>query len=359
MTCASLGFKKRRSTLRESDAMAVRPRTSPEPRQFFGMVGACEPMLQLFRQVERVARFPTTVLIQGESGTGKELVARALHQASPRSAAPFVAINCGAIPEPLLDSELFGHVRGAFTDASSDRAGLFEAADRGTLLLDEVTDLPLPLQVKLLRVLQGGEVRRLGSNKAVAVDVRVVAASAASARQRVREGLFREDLFYRLGVIELRVPAVRDRQGDLELLVDHLIQGANRRLGTAIAGLTTAAWGKLRTRRWPGNVRELKNVIEQACVLADGPWIGGEWIAAEPDSGLPMVAPIVGNLSIPLAVEAAERSLIAEALQRTAGNRTRAAALLDISTRNLHYKIKQYGIAAAPQAGRPPRLETP
>ncbi|MBI5608580.1 MAG: sigma-54-dependent Fis family transcriptional regulator [Deltaproteobacteria bacterium] len=339
--------------------MPARPVATPAPRQFFGMVGACEPMLQLFRQVERVARFSTTVLIHGESGTGKELVARALHQASPRAAAPFVAINCGAIPEHLLESELFGHVRGAYTDASSDRPGLFEAADGGTLLLDEITDLPLALQVKLLRVLQDGEVRRLGSNKSIAVDVRVAAASAVSARQRVREGLFREDLFYRLSVIELRVPALRDRLGDLDLLVAHLIEGANRRLGTAIAGLSPGAWVKLRARRWPGNVRELKNAIEQACVLADGPWIAAELIASDPAGAAPAPTLTLDNLSIPLAIEATERALIGEALQRTAGNRTRAAALLDISTRNLHYKIKQYGIAAAPHQGRPPRLETP
>jgi two-component system response regulator AtoC len=325
------------------------------------MVGASEPMLRLFGQIERVARVATTVLIQGESGTGKELVARALHDASPRAGAAFVAVNCGAIPAHLLESELFGHVRGAFTDASSDRAGLFEAADGGTLFLDEIADLPLPLQVKLLRVLQDGEVRRLGSNKAFTVDVRVAAASAVPLRQRVRDQLFREDLFYRLSVIELKVPALRERTGDLDLLVADLIAATNRRLGTHIQGLTPDARSRLQGRLWPGNVRELKNAVEQACVLAESPWIAADEIAMDAlPLDLPVRAPLdLSNLSIPLAIENIERTLILEALQRTAGNRTRAALLLTISTRNLQYKIKQYGIAAPPIPGRPPRVGMP
>ena len=186
---------------------------------FYGMVGRSAVVRELFARIERVARFTSTVLIHGESGTGKELVARALHQLSPRRGSPFVAVNCGAIPENLLESELFGHVRGAFTDASSDRKGLFENAHGGTLFLDEIVDLPLHLQVKLLRVLQEGEVRPVGASRPVAVDVRVVAASAVPARDRVTEGQFRQDLYYRLSVIELLVPPLRDRREDIPLLV--------------------------------------------------------------------------------------------------------------------------------------------
>lgn len=330
----------------------------PTSRIFYGMVGQSAPMLQLFRQIERVGRFGSTVLITGESGTGKELVARALHQASPRARMPFVAVNCGAIPPNLLESELFGHVRGAFTDATSDRKGLFEEAHGGTLLLDEIIDLPLHLQVKLLRVLQEGEIRRVGGNKAIAVDVRVVAASAVPARQRVREGAFREDLFYRLSVIELVVPPLRDRKEDIPLLVEHIVEKANQRLGTAIRGLQPQALARLHGWQWPGNVRELQNAIEQACVMAEGHTITADLLhLGEAPKSTPPVRMTVDPtaLSIPAAVEATERALIVAALDRTGGNRTHAADLLDISPRNLQYKIKQYNIDSQAPVGRPPR----
>ena len=330
----------------------------PTSRIFYGMVGQAAPMLQLFRQIERVGRFGSTVLITGESGTGKELVARALHHASPRARMPFVAVNCGAIPANLLESELFGHVRGAFTDATSDRKGLFEEAHGGTLLLDEIIDLPLHVQVKLLRVLQEGEIRRVGGNKAIAVDVRVVAASAVPARQRVREGAFREDLFYRLSVIELVVPPLRERREDIPLLVEHIVEKANLRLGTAIRGLQPQALARLHGGQWPGNVRELQNAIEQACVMAAGSMITSDLLqfGDSPRSAPPVRAPVDPNvLSIPAAVEATERALIVAALERTGGNRTHAADLLDISPRNLQYKIKQYSIDSQAPVGRPPR----
>ena len=332
----------------------------PKSRIFYGMVGQAPPMLNLFKQIERVARFGSTVLITGESGTGKELVARALHQASPRARGPFVAVNCGAIPPNLLESELFGHIRGAFTDASADRKGIFEEAHGGTLFLDEIVDLPLNLQVKLLRVLQEGEVRRLGSNKAVSVDVRVAAASAISPRQKVREGTFREDLYYRLSVIELAVPALRERKEDVPLLIEHVVERTNLRLGTHVRSLQPQALARLQAWQWPGNVRELQNVIEQACVMCETDTITADLIQV----GRPVEAPppkidvLPDTLSIPIAVEATERSLIVAALQRTGGNRTHAAELLSISPRNLQYKIKQYSIDSPAPVGRPPRTGT-
>ncbi len=337
------------------------PRTGvevPAGRMFYGMVGQSAPMLALFKQIERIARFGSTVLITGESGTGKELIARALHQASPRARGPFVAVNCGAIPPNLLESELFGHVKGAYTDASVDRKGLFEEAHGGTLFLDEIIDLPLNLQVKLLRVLQEGEVRKLGSNKSVAVDVRVAAASAVSARNKVREGQFREDLYYRLSVIELTVPPLRDRREDIALLVEHVVESTNQRLGTKVRGLAPAALARLQAWQWPGNVRELQNAIEQACVLCETDTITAELVqVGRPVEAVPLpkVEVLPDTLSIPDAVEATERSLIVAALLRTGGNRTHAADLLAISPRNLQYKIKQYGIDSPAPVGRPPR----
>jgi two-component system response regulator AtoC len=335
----------------------ARPRAEEPPKLgvFHGMVGAAASMQALYRQIERVARFGSTVVIQGESGTGKELIARALHDASPRRDRPFVAVNCAAIPQMLLESELFGHVKGAFTDASMDRKGLFEEAHTGTLFLDEIVDLPLLLQVKLLRALQEGEIRRVGANKPTQIDVRVVAASAIPIRDRVRQGLFREDLFYRLAVIELVVPPLRERREDLALLVEHFVAKTNQRLGTKIRSVDPAAMARLTAYTWPGNVRELQNVVEQACVMADGDVIGANGLQLGRDQ-----APATGQaaqahetLSIPHAVAETERALIRAALLQTEGNRTHAAELLGISARNLQYKIKQYDIHVAAPTGRP------
>jgi len=363
-----LALEKAKAAPRAAAAPTQEPKSDADPtetgvrlpsgRLFYGMVGQTEAMLALFKQVERIARFGSTVLITGESGTGKELVARALHQASPRARAPFVAVNCGAIPANLLESELFGHVRGAFTDASADRRGLFEEAHGGTLFLDEITDLPLALQVKMLRVLQEGEVRRVGSNKSIAVDVRVAAASAVPVRLKVRDGQFREDLYYRLGVIELTVPPLRERREDIPLLVEHIVERANARLGTKVRGVAPQALARLQAWQWPGNVRELHNVIEQACVLCDGDLVTADLVAVgRPVEAAAPPRPVVEpeTLSIPDAVETTERSLIVAALQRTGGNRTHAADLLAISPRNLQYKIKQYGIESPAPVGRPPR----
>ncbi|MCO4761470.1 MAG: sigma-54-dependent Fis family transcriptional regulator [Myxococcales bacterium] len=346
-------------------ASGERPAVRPEaqsPEVFHNMIGRSAVMHELFTKIERVARFSSTVLIHGESGTGKELVARALHRASPRRGQPFVAVNCGAIPGNLLESELFGHVRGAFTDATADRQGLFEQADGGTLFLDEIVDLPLHLQVKLLRVLQEGEVRPVGANRPVPVDVRVLGASAVSARERVSQGRFREDLFYRLSVIDLQVPALRDRVQDIPLLVQFIVSRANERLGTDVTGVHPHAMARLMAYGWPGNVRELQNAIEQACVMSETPEIRAEGLASQigaaPEPERPATAELTlpaDSLSIPRAVQATERALIEAALSRTGGNRTHAALLLEISQRSLLTKIARYEVDIPGQPGRPPR----
>ena len=354
---AEAELKLRLALAKSGKPAAARHKPEELTRQglFHGMVGTAAPMQTLYRQIERVARFGSTVVIQGESGTGKELIARALHDASPRRDRPFVAVNCAAIPQMLLESELFGHTKGAFTDASVDRKGLFEEAHTGTLFLDEIVDLPLLLQVKLLRALQEGEIRRVGANKSTQVDVRVVAASAIAIRDRVKQGLFREDLYYRLAVIELTVPPLRERREDLALLVEHFVAKTNQRLGTRIRGVDPAAMARMTAYAWPGNVRELQNVVEQACVMADGEVIGATGVKlGRSDAPSPGEAPRGHEtLSIPHAVAETERALIRAALTQTDGNRTHAAELLGISARNLQYKIKQYGIHMAAPTGRP------
>src|SRR5690606_11414265 len=227
-------------------------------------------MERIFRTITKIADFKTTVLITGESGVGKELVARALHRRSSRSGGPFVAVNCGAIPENLLESELFGHKKGAFTDASSDRRGLFEEAHTGTLFLDEIGELPLGLQVKLLRVLEEETIRRVGDSKDQQIDVRIVAATHRDLLKETGAGRFREDLFYRLNVLPIHVPPLRDRREDIQLLIEHFVSRNNARLGISIRGLDTEARRLLYEYGWPGNVRELENTIERAMVLSEG-----------------------------------------------------------------------------------------
>jgi two-component system response regulator AtoC len=324
------------------------------------MVARSPQMLDLFRTVRRIAEFKTTVIIDGESGTGKELVARALHRLSPRSSGPFIAVNCGAIPDTLLESELFGHRKGAFTDANRDRKGLFEEASGGTLFLDEIGELPLGLQVKLLRVLQEGEVRRLGDTQDVKVDVRVVAATARDLAAEVSRGSFREDLFYRLNVFALHLPPLRERREDIPLLVEHFLARMNARMGLAVTGTSAEAQRVLVDHKWPGNVRELENSIERAIVLCEGEQIE---VDALPER-LRRVAPSAttplpgaeddGDLSIKRASRRSEEALIRRALQKTQGNRTRAAELLEISHRALLYKIKEYSVSV----GRDPREQT-
>ncbi|MBW2733484.1 MAG: sigma-54-dependent Fis family transcriptional regulator [Deltaproteobacteria bacterium] len=310
------------------------------------MVAKAAPMREMFRTIRKIAGYKTTVLIEGESGTGKELVARALHENSPRASATFVAVNCGAIPETLLESELFGHRKGAFTDATHDKPGLFMEAHKGTIFLDEIGELPLSLQVKLLRVLQEEEIRWIGDSRVTKIDVRVIAATVRDLVQEVAEGRFREDLFYRLNVLPLRLPPLRERLEDVSPLVTHFVQSNNERLGMSVEGVTPEAMKVLMSYAWPGNVRELENTIEHAMVLSDGPVLGLEGLPAKlRDTRDPIRAALTGDdLSVKKATRVVEETLIRRALEKTAGNRTYASKLLEISHRALLYKIKEYNI---------------
>ncbi|MCB9585001.1 MAG: sigma-54-dependent Fis family transcriptional regulator [Polyangiaceae bacterium] len=324
---------------------ALREEMRKEHR-FEDILAKSAEMERIFRTITKIADYKTTVLITGESGVGKELVARALHRRSSRAGKPFVAVNCGAIPENLLESELFGHKKGAFTDASSDRRGLFEEADQGTLFLDEIGELPLGLQVKLLRVLEEETIRRVGDSKDTQIDVRIVAATHRDLMKETQAGRFREDLFYRLNVLPIHVPPLRERREDIQLLIEHFVSRNNARLGTAIRGLDTEARRLLYEYGWPGNVRELENTIERAMVLSEGQQI----VATDlPERVREARDPIQlqlqsGELSVKKTTRIIEEILIRRALQKTKGNRTRAAEILEISHRALLYKIKDYQI---------------
>jgi two-component system response regulator AtoC len=308
------------------------------------IVAASPGMIEVLELIERAAEYKATVLLTGESGTGKEVLARAIHAQSPRRAEAFVAVNCGAIPETLLESELFGHARGAFTGADRARRGLFVEADGGTLFLDEVGEMPQALQVKLLRVLQEEEVRPLGESKSRRVDVRVIAATARELEAEVAEGRFREDLFYRLNVLRVVVPPLRERREDIPLLVDHFLAQARDTLGKPVRGISDDALARLVSYRWPGNVRELENVIERAVILARDEQLGVRELPANVVAQDGGIAESAGDLSLRRARRAAETEMIRRALRETDGNRTRAARLLGISHRALLYKLKEYEI---------------
>jgi two-component system response regulator AtoC len=303
-------------------------------------------MQEIFRTISKIAEYKTTVLVTGESGVGKELVARAIHRRSTRRGGPFVAVNCGAIPENLLESELFGHKKGAFTDAVQDRKGLFEEATNGTLFLDEIGELPLGLQVKLLRVLEDEKIRRVGEARDMQVDVRIITATHRDLQAETKAGRFREDLFYRLNVLPIHCPPLRERRDDIPLLIDHFVAKNNTRLGTSIRGLDTETRRLLYEYAWPGNVRELENTIERAMVLSEGEQI----IAADLPERIreardPVQVQLAsGELSVKKTTRIIEEILIRRALQKTKGNRTRAAEVLEISHRALLYKIKDYQI---------------
>ncbi len=312
-----------------------------------GMVGDSRAMRELASTVRKVAGYPTTVLITGESGCGKELVSRSIHELSLRAQAPFIAVNCGAIPANLLESELFGHVRGAFTGAVRERAGLFEQADGGTLLLDELGELPRELQVKLLRVLQEKQVRRVGGSKDIEVDVRVIAATARDLEAEVAAGTFRDDLFYRLNVMRLHVPPLRERSEDVPALVAHFVERFNEALGRNVRGLEPDAERALVLFSWPGNVRQLENVVQRAVLLAEGDRLRLADLPAEirePPAPVPEASGGDEDLSIKRRTVELERALIAKALEKTGGNRTQAARLLEISYKALVYKVRDYGL---------------
>jgi two-component system response regulator AtoC len=311
-----------------------------------GIVGRSPALASVLALVAKAAPHPSTVLVTGESGTGKELIAKALHRQSPRAAGPFVAINCGAIPEALLESELFGHARGAFTGAIADRRGLFEEAGGGTLFLDELGELTPSLQVKLLRVLQEGEVRRVGDNASRPVDVRLVAATSRDLEADVATGRFRPDLYYRVNVVHLHLPPLRERRDDIPELVHHFVSLYARRLGVRVTRVSAQAMRHLMEYGWPGNVRELENVVERALVLAEGDTIEVEQLPAHLRTPAEHPTPQRDDLdlSVKRQAEALERSLIRTALERTGGNRSRAAKLLELSHRALLYKIREYGL---------------
>ncbi len=335
--------EERESLRRENRSLREQIRNE---QKFESILAKSQEMQAVFRTISKIADYKTTVLVTGESGVGKELVARAIHARSSRKNQPFVAINCGAIPENLLESELFGHKKGAFTDASSDRRGLFEEATDGTLLLDEIGELPLSLQVKLLRVLQGETIRRLGDSKDVKVDVRIIAATHRDLAAEVKAGRFREDLYYRINVLPVMIPPLRGRKDDIPLLVDHFVTRNNVRLGTNIRGVSPEARKFLLEYPWPGNVRELENTVERAMVLAEGDVLEATDLPERLRDTLdPVQAQLAsGELSIKKTTAAVEEILIRRALQKTKGNRTRAAEILEISHRALLYKIKDYKV---------------
>ncbi len=309
-------------------------------RQETDVVAESRAMRQVMDLATRVAHHATTVLITGESGTGKEVVARAIHRMSPRKDKPFIAVNCAAIPDNLLESELFGHRKGAFTGASHDRPGLFEEASGGTLLLDEIGDLPLGLQAKLLRVLQEGEIRRVGETTTREVDVRVLAATARNMEQEVKSGSFREDLYYRLNVVRIHIPPLRERLEDLDGLVTTLVRRAAERAGQQVT-VSPEVLNAMRSHPWRGNIRELENALERAAVLSRDGVIRLEDLLLNPGSN--GASPALPSDTLPTLKEVvanAEREAIGAALARTDGNRQQAARLLGISVRNLFYKLK-------------------
>mgnify|MGYP005847220135 FL=1 len=312
---------------------------------FEGVIGDSPQMRDVIERLKRIAPTNASVLIQGETGTGKELVAQAIHQNSPRKNKPFVALNCAALSENILESELFGHVKGAFTDASTDRVGKFEYAHGGTLFLDEVGDMPMATQIKLLRVLENGEITRVGSNDPIKVNVRILSATNRHLEDAIQAGTFRSDLYHRLKVVTVRLPTLRERSADIPVLIDHFIKLFAKTHGKQIRGVSPPCRRRLLAYQWPGNVRELKNAVESMVVvdydglldLDDLP----EQLAdsAEPQ-GEPATASLAGLVGKPL--EELERLFIAETLRVTAGNREEAASMLGIGERTLYRKIKEY-----------------
>jgi DNA-binding NtrC family response regulator len=313
------------------------------------VIGASKPMKEVVALARKVARSETaTVLLRGESGTGKDVLARAIHYESNRAAAPFMNITCTALPDTLLESELFGHERGAFTDAKNQKKGLFELADGGTLFLDEIGDMSPSLQAKLLRVLEEKKFRRVGGTEDVKIDVRVIAATNRDLEKAIQEHTFREDLFYRLNIIPIDLPPLRERPEDIPALVGHFLEHYSREFKRPFKSVTPEAMARLKSHAWPGNVRELRNALERACLLAAGEVIdekdlllGRPAAAAAASSGEPFTLPAGG-----LVLEELEKSLVTQALERSGGNQTKAATLLGISRDQLRYRMEKHGLAS-------------
>jgi two-component system response regulator PilR (NtrC family) len=324
---------------------------------FDNIIGNSSAMLQVFEMVETIAPTGSTVLITGESGTGKELIARAIHVRSPRSDRPFVAVNCGALTETLLESELFGHMRGSFTGADGNRKGLIEIADKGTIFLDEIGEMSPMLQVKILRVLQERKFRRVGGNEEVEADIRIIAATNRDLAKMVADGQFREDLFYRINVIPVRLPSLRERIEDVPLLAEHFVAKFAELMKKPIAGISGAAMARLQAHTWPGNVRELENAMERAVALERTPSILPESLPDAPRAaeGVPLVLAGASGSTSPSAlpekgfdleqhVQHLEREYIAEALRRSNGVKVKAAELLGMSFRSFRYYMKKYNL---------------
>ena len=322
-------------------------------RGFANFIGKSPRMLEVFETIRKTADSLSTVLVTGESGTGKELVAQAIHQESPRRTGPFVSVNCGAIPETLMESELFGHLKGAFTGAVATTTGLFSAADGGSLFLDEITEVPQSVQVKLLRAIQEREIRRVGDTRDTRVDVRLIAASNRDVAKAVAEGSLREDLFYRLNVIPIHLPPLRERREDIPPLVAHFIQKISAELGKSVRGVTPEALAILEQHRWPGNIRELENVIERALVLGSGEILEAGALPADlqrPHDGpdVPLEIPPDG-LDLETTLDRIEHRYIQMALTRTGGVQTRAAELLRVSFRQFRYKLQKHIARTGPR----------
>jgi DNA-binding NtrC family response regulator len=313
---------------------------------FEGIVGHSQSILRVLEMASRVAQRDSTVLIQGETGTGKELLARAIHHNSRRKNKPFVTINCGAIPKELIESELFGFTRGAFTGAHAPKLGKIEMADRGTLFLDEIAELPVEMQVKLLRVLQNGEVEKVGATGTTVVDVRVIAATHRNLQAMIEDGTFREDLYYRLAVVPLELPPLRERKEDIPELAQHLFRTLKQRHGLETVRMSPKLTSHFTGYRWPGNVRELENVIERMLVLSSGEEIGENDLPDE----LRRITPRREDrflLDLPengISLEGIERELLLRALEKYNGNQTQAARYLDISRRTLIYRMEKHGL---------------
>ncbi|MFW6157562.1 MAG: sigma-54-dependent transcriptional regulator [Balneolaceae bacterium] len=309
------------------------------------IIGESPAMRRVYKLIEKVSNANTHVLITGRSGTGKELVARAIHEHSDRSEKPFIAINCGAIPESLVESELFGHKKGAFTGATEDKEGVFAAANKGTLFLDEIGEIPLNVQVHLLRVLQDKEVKQVGSNQVKKVDTRIIAATNKNLKEEVKNDRFREDLFYRLNVVEIPLPSLGERREDIPLLVRHFIERYNRELGRSVKGAETDAMHVMMNYDWPGQVRELENAIERAVLLGESDYITADELPSAMREGVPEEIPgdFEGN-SLEEAVQHFERSHISSILRHTGGNKAEAARLMGIDPSTLYRKMERLGL---------------
>jgi DNA-binding NtrC family response regulator len=330
--------------VQDQRAVAALTRQLREAGRIGTLVGSSRPMQEVMRQVELAAPSTASVLITGETGSGKEMVARSIHMLSPRVDRPFVAINCSAIPESLMESEIFGHEKGAFTGAAERRIGCFELADGGTLLLDEIGEMPPPTQAKLLRVLEDSKVRRLGSKVETPIDVRVLAATNKNPEQAVADGHLRQDLYFRLNVFHIHLPPLREHKDDLPILVERLLAEISEKHGRKVTGIGADVMDLFKSYPWPGNVRELRNVLERSVIACDRGSIGRQHLPSDFGHAPALAAAGLGGIHFPVgtSVDAVERELILQTLAATSQNKTRAAELLGISLKTLHNKLKEY-----------------